>query len=161
MAWSERSDGAALIDQNPTLWSASGTFGPAMREGLAMWMRATIDDVRSAGGRKKAVAQVAALGVNAVGVAVMLGVFVHTAGLTGAEVGIAAGTAFLNQKLLEALFGERAMEQLIEQARMRLDTLLTSLFASERERFDGLAAQPTKLRELAAELRGAVKDLRS
>ena len=160
-AWSERSDGAALIDQNPTLWSASGTFGPAIREGLATWMRATIDDVRSAGGRKKAVAQVAALGVNAVGVAVMLGVFVHTAGLTGAEVGIAAGTAFLNQKLLEALFGERAMEQLIEQARMRLDTLLTSLFASERERFDGLAAQPTKLRELAAELRGAVKDLRS
>ena len=94
-------------------------------------MRATIDDVRMAGGRKRAVAQVAALGVNAVGVAVMLGVFAHTAGLTGAELGIAAGTAFLNQKLLEALFGERAMEQMIEQARARLDALLTSLFAHE------------------------------
>jgi energy-coupling factor transporter ATP-binding protein EcfA2 len=159
-AWSERSDGAALIDRDPTLWSASAPFGPAMREGLGAWMRATIDDVRSAGGRKKAVAQVAALGVNVVGVAVMLGVFVHTAGLTGAEVGIAAGTAFLNQKLLEALFGERAMEQLIEQARARLDTLLTSLFASERERFDALAPRPTTLRELAGELRAAVEDLR-
>lgn len=159
--WSDRSDAAALIDRDPTLWSASEGFAPAMREGLAAWMRATIDDVRTAGGRKKAVAQVAALGVNAVGVAVMLGVFVHTAGLTGAEVGIAAGTAFLNQKLLEALFGERAMEQLIEQARLRLDALLTSLFARERERFDALATQPATLRELAAKLRVAVTDLRA
>ena len=160
-AWSDRSDAAALIDRDPTLWSASDGFGPAIREGLAAWMRATIDDVRTGGGRKKAVAQVAALGVNVVGVAVMLGVFVHTAGITGAEVGIAAGTAFLNQKLLEALFGERAMEQLIEQARVRLDALLGSLFANERGRFEALATKPATLRDLAAELRAAVTDLRA
>lgn len=160
-AWSDRSGAAALIDRDPTLWSASDGFAPAIREGLAAWMRATMDDVRTGGGRKKAVAQVAALGVNVVGVAVMLGVFVHTAGITGAEVGIAAGTAFLNQKLLEALFGERAMEQLIEQARLRLDALLGSLFANERERFDALATKPATLRDLAAELRAAVADLRA
>jgi energy-coupling factor transporter ATP-binding protein EcfA2 len=160
-AWSDRSDAAALIDRDPTLWSASDGFAPAIREGLTAWMSATIDDVRTGGGRKKAVAQVAALGVNVVGVAVMLGVFVHTAGITGAEVGIAAGTAFLNQKLLEALFGERAMEQLIEQARLRLDALLTSLFAKERERFDALATKPATLRDLAAQLRAAVTDLRA
>jgi energy-coupling factor transporter ATP-binding protein EcfA2 len=160
-AWSDRLDAAALIDRDPTLWSASERFGPAMHEGLAAWMRATIDDVRAGGGRKKAVAQVAALGVNVVGVAVMLGVFVHTAGITGAEVGIAAGTAFLNQKLLEALFGERAMEQLIEQARLRLDALLTSVFAQERERFEALATKPATLRDLAAKLRAAVSDLRA
>lgn len=160
-AWCERPDAAALIDRDPTLWSASERFAPQVREGLAAWMRATVDDVRTTGGRKHAVAQVAALGVNAVGVAVMFGVFVHTAGLTGAEVGIAAGTAFLNQKLLEALFGERAMEQLIEQARARLDVLLTSLFASERERFDALAPRPATLRKLAADLRATVADLRA
>jgi hypothetical protein len=159
-AWSERSDAAALIDRDPTLWSASASFAPEIREGLATWMRATIDDVRTAGGRKRAVAQVAALGVNAVGVAVMLGVFAHTAGLTGAEFGVAAGTAFLNQKLLEALFGERAMEQLIEQARARLDVLLTSRFVRERARFEALATPPTRLRELAASLRASVEDLR-
>ena len=75
--------------------------------------------------------------------------------------GIAAGTAFLNQKLLEALFGERAMEQLIEQARLRLDTLLTSVFAQERERFEALATKPATLRDLAANLRAAVSDLRA
>src|SRR6266550_4385380 len=123
--WSERSEAAALIERDAAMWSASDRFAPAIREGLATWMRTTIDDVRAGGGRKRAVAQVAALGVNAVGVAVMLGVFAHTAGLTGAELGIAAGTAYLNQKLLEALFGERAMEQLLEQARARLEALLT------------------------------------
>jgi energy-coupling factor transporter ATP-binding protein EcfA2 len=159
-AWSDRADAAAIIDRDPSLWSASERFGPAMHEGLAAWMRATIDDVRAGAGRKKAVAQVAALGVNVVGVAVMLGVFVHTAGITGTEVGIAAGTAFLNQKLLEALFGERAMEQLVEQARLRLDALLTSVFAQERERFEALATNPAALRDLAARLRAAVSDLR-
>ena len=159
-AWSERSDAAVLIEGDAALWSASDQFAPAIREGLATWMRATIDDVRAGGGRKRAVAQVAALGVNAVGVAVMLGVFAHTAGLTGAELGIAAGTAYLNQKLLEALFGERAMEQLIEQARSRLDALLTSLFAAERDRFDALAPRPAALHELAVKLRASLSDLR-
>jgi hypothetical protein len=124
-------------------------------------MQATVDDVRAGAERKRAVAQVAALGVNAVGVAVMLGVFVHTAGITGAEVGIAAGTAFLNQKLLEAVFGERAMEQLITGARTRLDALLASLFEKERQRFDELAPSPSQMRDLAAALRDAVGGLRA
>jgi len=119
-------------------------------------MRAIVDDVRAHAGRKRAVAQVAALGVNVISVAVMLGVFVHTAGLTGTEVGIAAGTAILNQKLLEAIFGEGAMAELIANARARLEALLTALFEGERERFNALVPAPGGLRELAAELRAAV-----
>ena len=156
MAWSDRSQAAALVARNPALWSASEGFGPAIRDGLGLWMRAIVDDVRSHAGRKRAIAQVAALGVNAVGVAVMLGVFVHTAGLTGTEVGIAAGTALLNQKLLEAIFGERAMGELIAKARARLVDLLTSIFEDERKRFEALVPAPGRLRELAAELRAAV-----
>ena len=99
---------------------------------------------------------VALLLFNAVGVAVMLAVFAHTAGLTGTEFGIAAGTAFVNQKLLEALFGERAMEELVDNAARRLDAGLSSLFARERERFDALAPDASALRGLATELRAAV-----
>jgi GTPase SAR1 family protein len=156
VAWSDRSQAAALVARNPGLWSASEGFGPATREGLDRWMRAIVDDVRAHAGRKRAVAQVAALGVNVVSVAVMLGVFVHTAGLTGTEVGIATGTAILNQKLLEAIFGEGAMAELIDNARARLEALLTSLFEGERERFNALVPAPGGLRELAAELRAAV-----
>ena len=155
-AWSERFAVAPRIDRDPTLWSASAGFALAVRGRLVAWMQTTVEDVRSGADRKRAVAQVAALGVNAVGVAVMLGVFVHTAGITGTEVGIAAGTAFLNQKLLEAIFGERAMEQLITGARARLDALLASLFEEERQRFDELAPRPAVLRELALALRDAV-----
>ena len=156
VAWSDRSDAIALVARHPDLWTASDGFGPAVRGGLDVWMRAIVDDVRSHAGRKRAVAQVAALGVNAVAVAVMLGVFAYTAGLTGAEVGIAAGTALLNQKLLEAIFGERAMGELIANARERLAALLTSLFDQDRARFDALVAAPKDLREVAAELRAVV-----
>ena len=157
IAWSERSEAAALVAANHVLWSASEGFGSAVREGLGAWMGAIVDDVRAHAGRKRAVAQVAALGVNAVAVAVMLGVFAYTAGLTGAEVGIAAGTAFLNQKLLEAIFGEGAMGELISKARARLLTLLTSLFEDERARFEALVPSPGGMRELAAEMRAAIE----
>ena len=156
MAWSDRSEAAELITLNPSLWSASQGFGPAIGEGLGDWMRGIVEDVRSHAGRKRAVSQVAALGVNAVGVAVMLAVFVNTAGLTGTEVGIAAGTAILNQKLLEAIFGERAMGELITKARERLMTLLTDVFEDERKRFGALVPAPGRLRELAGALRAAV-----
>jgi len=159
VAWSDRSQAAELVARNPALWSASAGCGPAIREGLSAWMRSIIEDVRAHAGRKRAVAQIAALGVNVVAVAVMLGVFAYTAGLTGAEVGIAAGTAFLNQKLLEAIFGEGAMAELIAKARTRLDSLLSSLFEKERARFEALVPPPGHLRELATALRAAVEGI--
>ena len=51
----------------------------------------------------------------------MLAVFIHTGGLTGAEVGITAATAVVNQKLLEALFGEANVAAFVFRAREDLD----------------------------------------
>jgi len=158
-SWSEQRDTSDLLARDPTLWSASPETAPALRDMLRDWMHAVIDDVRGASGRKHAVARVAAIGVNAVGVAVMLAVFAHTAGLTGTELGIAAGTAFVNQKLLEAIFGERAMDELVAQAGHRLDEGLEAIFARDRKRFDDLVADATALRQLAQDLRDAVEDL--
>ena len=158
-SWSEQRDTSDLLARDPTLWSASPETGPVLRDMLRDWMHAVIDDVRGASGRKHAVARVAAIGVNAVGVAVMLAVFAHTAGLTGTELGIAAGTAFVNQKLLEAIFGERAMDELVAQAGHRLDEGLEAIFARDRKRFDDLVADATALRQLAQDLRDAVEDL--
>ena len=62
----------------------------------------------------------------------------------------------MNQKLLEALFGERAMEELVDNAARRLDEGLARLFARERERFDALAPDASALRGLATELRAAM-----
>jgi hypothetical protein len=103
----------------------------------------------------------ASLGVNALGTGVMLSTFLHTGGLTGAEVGVAAGTAFLNHKLLSALFGEAAMAELIRGARQRLDEALALTFAEERDRFDRLAPSSAELAALADELRAAASDVRA
>jgi len=159
-SWSDRSEGAAVVVGNPSLWSASEKFAPAIRDGLDSWMRTIVDDVRAHAGRKRAVAVVAALGLNAVGVAVMLTVFIHTAGLTGTEVGIAAGTALLNQKLLEAIFGEGAMAELVGNARSGLARLMTTLFDEDRKRFEALVAPSAALREVAAGLRDAVDGIK-
>ena len=60
-----------------------------------------------------------AYGVNGLGVVLMLVTFASTAGVTGAEVGIAGGTAVVGQKLLEAVFGDQAVRELADQARER------------------------------------------
>jgi hypothetical protein len=92
---------------------------------------------------------------------VMLGTFLHTGGLTGAEVGVAAATAFLNQKLLSALFGEAAMVELIAHGRQRLHAVLEATFAAERARFDGHLPASGELAELANDLRRAAREVRA
>ena len=151
--WSERADGQAALARDPALWSASNDLAAAVRAELDAWLRSIVDDVRAAGAQKKTTAQITALGVNVVGVAVMLAVFAHTAGLTGAELGIAGGAAFVNQKLLEAIFGERVMAELVDRAGDRLDAAIETLFAHERERFEREIPAPQELRDLAASLR--------
>ncbi len=154
--WSGRTAGTEALASAPELWSASPTFAAELEPRLHEWVAGIAEDVRVRGAAKRTLAFGASLGVNVVGIAVMLGVFAHTAGLTGAELGVAAGTAFLNQKLLQALFGEASMQEMIGQARARLDALLEARFDAERARFEDRAVPPDDLRALAAELRESV-----
>ena len=154
--WAARPAGADAVAGSPDLWSASPSFAAELEPRLHDWVAAIAEDVRRRGAAKRTLALGASLGVNVVGIAVMLGVFAHTAGLTGTEMGVAAGTAFLNQKLLQALFGEAAMEEMIANARARLDAIVEERFAAERARFESLAASPEALRALAADLRESI-----
>jgi energy-coupling factor transporter ATP-binding protein EcfA2 len=154
--WSSRTAGVEALTAAPELWSASPSFSAELEPRLHEWVAGIADDVRKRGAAKRTLAFGASLGVNVVGIAVMLGVFAHTAGLTGAELGVAAGTAFLNQKLLQALFGEASMQEMIGQARARLDVILEARFDAERGRFEALAVPPDDLRALAAQLRESV-----
>jgi hypothetical protein len=100
------------------------------------------------------------VGVNAAGIGVMLATFSHTGGLTGAEVGIATATGFLNQKLLEALFGETALIEMIGRARQRLMNVLATTFGEELDRFLVLVPSGDELRALAADARAAAEEAR-
>ena len=115
--------------------------------------------MQARGAGKRDLAFGVSLGVNALAVAAMVGVFAHTAGVTGTELGIVAATGFLNQKLLQAIFGEAAMREMIAGARERLEALLGDEFLKERMRYDRLTADPLELRALAEELRAAMAPL--
>ncbi len=65
----------------------------------------------------------------------MVVVFASTGGVTGAEVGIAGGSAVVGQKLLEAVFGDQAVRRLALNARKDLEVRVQALMDEERQRF--------------------------
>jgi energy-coupling factor transporter ATP-binding protein EcfA2 len=160
-AWADDPVVAGAVADDPSLWSVSRGFDDQLRVRIEAWIASIAEEVRTTGRPKRQLAQGASVGVNALGTGVMLATFVHTGGLTGAELGVAAGTAFLNQKLLSALFGEAAMVELIRHARESLDGLLAATFGQERGRFDALVPSGDQLRDLAADLRAASAAVRA
>lgn len=104
------------------------------------WQGDVIDLVAGAGMEKRNVARFAALGVNGLGVALMLVVFFNTGGITGAEIGVAGGSAALAQRVLEAIFGDTAVRELAQKAKSDLDARVEGLLATELERFHAALA---------------------
>jgi hypothetical protein len=156
VAWAEDRYGAAALAGDAALWGASATLGERLVGDLEGWASDIGREIRELGEQRRGWARVASIGVNALGTSAVLAVFVHTGGLTGAEVGITAATALVNQKLLEALFGEANVAAFVSRARGRLTAILDAAFADERARFDaalGTAADPG----LADALRGAAQ----
>jgi energy-coupling factor transporter ATP-binding protein EcfA2 len=159
-AWSEQPTIETEVDDSH-LWGPSQDFDARLQARVDAWIDGIAVDVQAHGNSKRLLARGASIGVNVLGTGVMLGTFVHTGGLTGAEVGVAAATAFLNQKLLSALFGEAAMVELVASARRRLDSALTETFDEERARFDRLLPDIGALPALADDLRAAAEEVRS
>jgi len=157
--WSSRAGPADRLARDPSLWSASPDLATRIRPRLGEWVASIATEVQARGAGKRDLAFGVSLGVNALAVAAMVGVFAHTAGVTGTELGIVAATGFLNQKLLQAIFGEAAMREMIAGARERLEALLGDEFLKERARYDRLTVDPLELRTLAEEMRAAMAPL--
>ena len=83
----------------------------------------------------------------------MLAVFAGTGGLTGAEAGIAGGTAVVAGKLLDTIFGDQVTRDLASKARHMLLEATGELLTSFREPFDSVLKDRTVNPEQAAELR--------
>jgi energy-coupling factor transporter ATP-binding protein EcfA2 len=160
-AWADEPGMGPVMAEDADLWLPSPDFDTRLRGRLEGWIESIVEDIQQNGRSKRTLARGASVGVNVLGTSVMLGTFIHTGGLTGAEVGVAAATAFLNQKLLSALFGEAAMAELITDARTRLQDALTETFDEERARFDRLLPAPGDLPRLAMDLREAAAAVRA
>jgi hypothetical protein len=102
------------------------------------WQHDVLEMVRTEGADKRGTARFLAYGVNGLSVALMVVVFAHTAGVTGAEAGIAGGSAVIGQKLLEAVFGDQAVRALAERARQDLESRVHELLEVERRRYTDL-----------------------
>jgi 50S ribosome-binding GTPase len=160
-SWSETPVASRVLAEQPELWVPSADFDRRLESRIERWIEGISAEIQASGRPKRMLARGAAVGVNAMGTGVMLATFIHTGGLTGAELGVAAATAFLNQKVLAALFGEAAMVELVAHAKQRLDEALTTTFDEERARFDALLPASGVLTTLAADLRAAAADVRA
>ncbi len=159
-AWRERLAGQALLAEATGLDRASveleGTTEAEVRE----WQGVVFNLVREEGASKRTTARLASLGVNGAGLTVMLAVFAHTGGLTGAEVVVAGGTSALSQKVLEAIFGDQAVRTLAAQAREDLFARVERLLREDAARFDALLDEVAPEAESFARLHGAVESIR-
>jgi hypothetical protein len=140
--WRTRPEGVALLDAagggSIIEHRISPDFDGRLTRSIRDWQAGVLELVRDEGASRRAGARAMSLGVNAAGVILMLTVFSHTAGVTGAEVGIAAGTAVVAQRVLEAMFGDQAVRALTTKARADLVTRSRALLDSERVRIEGL-----------------------
>ena len=163
-SWRGTAAGQMLLkDAGEDLGRASRDFRRKAERAVRDWQSDVLDMVRSEGADKRSTARFLAFGVNGLSVALMVVVFAHTAGVTGAEAGIAGGSAVLGQKLLEAVFGDQAVRSLAERARRQLEVKVDELLDAERRRYvdllDSLEVSP----EVPDRLRAAsrrVDDLR-
>jgi hypothetical protein len=157
-SWQAHAAGRALIDvADDDLSRSSADFDRRAARAVRDWQGAVLDLVADEGMSKRSRARFYALGVNGIGVALMIVVFAHTGGLVGAEIGVAGGTAVLAQRILEAVFGDQAIRRLAQTAKDDLDARVQTLLTDELVRYhkvlDGLAVesdQSTRLRRSAA-----------
>ena len=163
-AWRSAPAGRGLLEAAPTdLARASRGVHASAEQMVRDWQRAVLDMVRTEGADKRATARVLAYGVNGLAVALMIVVFASTGGVTGAEVGIAGGSAVVGQKLLEAVFGDQAVRRLAQNARKDLHRRVAVLLDAERRRYldllDRAGASGTTSEELRT-LSRRIDDLR-
>jgi len=157
-SWQANAAGRFLIENaGIDLSRSSDDFDRRATRAIRDWQGAVLDLVADEGMTKRSRARFYALGVNGIGVALMIVVFAHTGGLVGAEIGVAGGTAVLAQRILEAVFGDQAIRRLAQTAKDDLDARVQALLADELVRYhkvlDGLAVdsdQSERLRAAAA-----------
>ncbi|MFG1819654.1 AAA family ATPase [Kribbella sp. NPDC049174] len=161
-SWQSTAPGRQLLAVGDRdLGRMSKDFPAAAGRAVRDWQGYVLDLVRKEGADKRSTARILAYGVNGLGLSLMVVIFASTAGITGAEVGVGAGTAVVGQKLLEAVFGDQAVRTLVTKAREDLDGRVHALMDAEFARYlavlDQHPVDPEAARQLTEAAR-AVED---
>ncbi len=134
-AWKSLPGGRQVLADDRSLERASEHFRQQVGDEIRAWQDDILDLVKERGASKRTTARVLAVGVNSVGIALMLVLFAQTGGITGGEVAIGAGTAGVSQTLLSALFGEQAVRELASEAQRLLLDRVVSMLNNDAQRF--------------------------
>lgn len=137
-AWRSTAGGRELLRAHPGLGSPTEGLADRAARAVRDWQTHLLELVGTEGGDRRAMARVLSYGVNGTGVLLMLVVFSQTGGLSGAEVGVAGGTAVVAQRLLEAIFGDQAVRALATKAHADLLSRVDVVLAVDRDRYVGV-----------------------
>ncbi|MCM3686712.1 dynamin family protein [Kocuria rosea] len=157
--WQAETAGRVLLGDSD-LGSLPADFPERTGEQIRAWQSDLMALIQREGAGKRTQARAMSLGVNALTVILMIGVFSMTGGLTGLEVGIAGGSGVVGTKLLEAVFGEDAVRRMAEEARRNLEVRIHELMDEQADvflrRLDVLEGHPQ-----AHELKAAAERVRA
>ncbi|MEN2743710.1 dynamin family protein [Sinomonas halotolerans] len=134
--WRADPAGRALLGAEDLSGVSPGFADRASAE-IRAWQAGLLELIRREGAGKRMRARWLSFGINGLGASLMVVVFSTTGGLTLVEGGIAAGTAVVGQKVLEAVFGEDTVRRLARIAREDLTARCEGLLAGELARFEG------------------------
>lgn len=138
-SWRQSPGGRTLLaDRERELGRASAVLLQRLPREVRDWQASVLELVRKEGADKRSGARIASYTLNGAGLAVMLAVFAHTGGLTGAEVAVAGGTSAASQKLMEAVFGDQAVRTLARTARQELLERTGRMLEDDARRFRSL-----------------------
>ncbi|WP_432890184.1 dynamin family protein [Kribbella sp. CA-245084] len=151
---------AALAEEDPE--SSLGALSPAFPDTAARavreWQAFVLDVIRKEGGAKKSTARILEYGVNGLGLSLMVVVFARETGIPkGAEASVGAGSAVVGQRLLEAVFGDKAVQGMVDKAREDLDGKVHALMDAEFARYLAVLDQHPVDAETARQLTEAAR----
>jgi energy-coupling factor transporter ATP-binding protein EcfA2 len=157
--WRNLPGGRQVLAGDRSLERSSDELRAAIGGQIRAWQDDILDLVRTKAAGKRTTARVVALGVNSIGVALMIVLFASTGGITGGEIAIGAGTAGLSQTLLTAIFGEQAVRELATEALRNLLDRVGGLLDADANRFRTRLWSNVSPPEQVGDLRAALQRL--
>jgi energy-coupling factor transporter ATP-binding protein EcfA2 len=152
-SWTATAAGRAVVAEHRGLDRAARDAHVRAERVVRDWQADVLDLVRAEGADKRMTAKFLAFGVNGIGVALMVVVLVGGAG----DDDRSGGTAAVAERLLDAIFGEQAVRDLVARAHGSLVTALQQLLAAERRRYDDVVPDPAAVVATQARLRESAR----
>ena len=157
--WRQLPGGPALVAAHPELIDPAPESAGNVERLVRDWQGEVLELVRAESHDRCTTARVFSFGVNGVGVILMLLVLSPTGVSSGGEASVAAGSAVLAQRILEAIFGDQAVRSLAAQARAKLTARAQELYSGDQVRLHAAVSALPVSEGQAGRIKAALADV--